>query len=502
MADIRPAANFRDHRKLFGTPIGFAMGPRFTHGGRKGRHSYAIAEINHRARHRYTCVHTRTIDLCRRAAATPRGAFRGEPWAPAAAAQREPGIVLLRLHVFVNDEGEPCSSTFSGSSHKVVRRTADTPSVAALLTDRASQSDIAAASRVLLEQCPVLPEILESVPDPAGVFNRHRQLLLWNRAFEKARADEEFVGGRRPGDILGCVNAAATPDGCGTSPACATCGAARVLSDSITRSVPSAAECRIRTQAGTAADFIVKASPLRIGAESVAMAIFRDAGAERRRQVLERVFFHDLLNAASGIAGIAEVLADPSLAREQADFFRQQLSELATRLVEEIRAQQRLSDAEAGSIAVRLSQVNVRELLASVVAAHAADLPNRTIQIGVTPDICLTTDVVLLRRVFASLLRNALEASRPHQPVRVWCDSDEKTATFRIHNRTAIPEDVQHQIFQRSFTTKTGTGHGLGTYSAKLFTERYLGGRLSFASAEPSGTLFSVMLPLTLAARR
>jgi signal transduction histidine kinase len=55
--------------------------------------------------------------------------------------------------------------------------------------------------------------------------------------------------------------------------------------------------------------------------------------------------------------------------------------------------------------------------------------------------------------------------------------------------------DVQRQVFQRSFTTKDEPGHGLGTYSAWLFTERYLGGRLSFVSAEPNGTVFSVTLP-------
>jgi signal transduction histidine kinase len=44
-------------------------------------------------------------------------------------------------------------------------------------------------------------------------------------------------------------------------------------------------------------------------------------------------------------------------------------------------------------------------------------------------------------------------------------------------------------VFQRSFSTK-GTGRGLGTYSIKLLTERYLGGRVWFESAEGHGTTF------------
>ncbi len=57
------------------------------------------------------------------------------------------------------------------------------------------------------------------------------------------------------------------------------------------------------------------------------------------------------------------------------------------------------------------------------------------------------------------------------------------------------------QVFQRSFSTKAERGRGIGTYSVKLFVERYLRGTVGFTSAEPDGTTFSVTLPATLAAR-
>jgi signal transduction histidine kinase len=55
------------------------------------------------------------------------------------------------------------------------------------------------------------------------------------------------------------------------------------------------------------------------------------------------------------------------------------------------------------------------------------------------------------------------------------------------------------RIFSRSFSTK-GVGRGLGTYSIKLLTERYLGGRADFVSNREDGTVFRVRLPLTLPA--
>ena len=57
---------------------------------------------------------------------------------------------------------------------------------------------------------------------------------------------------------------------------------------------------------------------------------------------------------------------------------------------------------------------------------------------------------------------------------------------------------VKAQVFQRSFSTK-GEGHGLGTYSIKLLTERYLKGTTGFTSSAENGTEFFVRIPLAKA---
>ncbi|MBW1783058.1 MAG: sensor histidine kinase, partial [Deltaproteobacteria bacterium] len=66
-----------------------------------------------------------------------------------------------------------------------------------------------------------------------------------------------------------------------------------------------------------------------------------------------------------------------------------------------------------------------------------------------------------------------------------------------VHNESAMPKSSQLQVFQRSFSTK-GKGRGLGTYSIKLLTERYLNGSASFTSTEAEGTTFQISLPLHL----
>jgi len=65
---------------------------------------------------------------------------------------------------------------------------------------------------------------------------------------------------------------------------------------------------------------------------------------------------------------------------------------------------------------------------------------------------------------------------------------------FSVNNPSKMSIEVQKQIFQRSFSTK-GSGWGIGTYSMKLFGEKYLGGTVSFESSEEEGTTFHIVLP-------
>jgi len=106
-------------------------------------------------------------------------------------------------------------------------------------------------------------------------------------------------------------------------------------------------------------------------------------------------------------------------------------------------------------------------------------------------------DKALLGRVLGNLLKNAIEASEPGETISVGCSRLETDRIeFWVHNAAVMPEHVRMQVFQRSFSTK-GRGRGIGTYSVKLLTERYLEGTVSFTSRPGNGTIFRVRYPLT-----
>lgn len=94
-----------------------------------------------------------------------------------------------------------------------------------------------------------------------------------------------------------------------------------------------------------------------------------------------------------------------------------------------------------------------------------------------------------------NLLKNALEASTTGETIDIGCSLSNQTIVFWVKNSGAMTESVKSQLFQRSFSTK-GSGRGVGTYSVKLLTERYLGGKVDFQSSIQEGTIFYIYLPL------
>jgi sensor histidine kinase regulating citrate/malate metabolism len=84
----------------------------------------------------------------------------------------------------------------------------------------------------------------------------------------------------------------------------------------------------------------------------------------------------------------------------------------------------------------------------------------------------------LLRRVHPNLIQNTLKGSSPGQTVTLSL-TNEGVPTFPVHNLGVMEEETRLQVFQRSFSSKAEPGRGIGVYSAKLLTEKYLHGSVS-----------------------
>ncbi|MFX0095686.1 MAG: sensor histidine kinase, partial [Candidatus Hodarchaeota archaeon] len=130
-----------------------------------------------------------------------------------------------------------------------------------------------------------------------------------------------------------------------------------------------------------------------------------------------------------------------------------------------------------------------------------ADQPiaeNKTIQIDPTDNtVEVITDRTLLRRVLGNMVKNALEATPENGTVKLGFTVIDEKIQFWVFNPGFIPRDVELQIFNRSFSTKSAN-RGLGTYSMKLLSS-YLDGNVWFTTSKKDGTTFFAQYPRKLA---
>jgi signal transduction histidine kinase len=340
--------------------------------------------------------------------------------------------------------------------------------------------------------------LLNAMPQIVLILNAERQIIFANQALATflGLGDLSTVYGLRVGEALDCIHAFEEKGGCGTTAFCTTCGMAKSVATA-QRGLADIQECHIlRRQDVEALEFRVHAYPFKAVGRNYTLYALTDISDENRRRALERIFFHDILNTAGGVRGAAELLADAD--PEEAALMRSIVSRLSRRLIDEIQAQRDLAAAESGDLDVRVEEFDVVELLRDIADLYLLHEVGRDREIVVeapVPPVKMKTDSRLLGRVIGNLTKNALEASRPMETVTIGCRVVDDEIEFTVNNPAVMPEEVKLQLFQRSFSTK-GMGRGLGTYSVRLLTERYLAGRVWFVSEEDGGTTFYLRYPL------
>ncbi|MCU0694360.1 MAG: hypothetical protein MUF54_23475, partial [Polyangiaceae bacterium] len=341
-----------------------------------------------------------------------------------------------------------------------------------------------AVEKIRAEQ--LLLAVLEATPGLAMVLNPERQIVAANRRTLDAcnvRSLEEMLG-QRLGEAIRCRNSGG-PGGCGASEACALCGGVQAVLESRRTGKPASGECRIPLAAAEAGalDVEVIASPAVIDGMQFTVVVMRDISAEKRRHVLERLFFHDVLNTVGGMRGLVGILSEANSPEADAEY-KALLRELADRLIELVQQQRELAAAESGELHAYPCYVSVPHLLETMQRLYARHdvAESKSIRLGEAPDVDVATDPNLLQRVIGNMVKNALEATPRGGEVLLFAEDCGEHVAFFVRNYTVMSDPVRLQVFQRSFSTK-GNGRGIGTYSMRLLGESYLGATVGFHSS-------------------
>ncbi len=366
-------------------------------------------------------------------------------------------------------------------------------------SERSSNEEIQKQRDNFTKQSQIKP-YLDAIPEIFLILNEQRQVIYSNQGLM------EFLGvkndlticGYRPGELLHCSHAYETDGGCGTTEFCQSCGAVNAILSSL-NGQPSIQECRIlQKETGDALDLRVWATLYRLYGCLYSIFVVSDISHEKRRKSLERIFYHDVLNTAGGLLGFARLLRDAESGKME--MIREQIYHLANKLIEEIKSQRELSAAENHELTLHPVMLYSKSLLQEIAMEYSEYdiLKDREIRIDPSSiNFEFESDRTILHRVIGNMVKNALEASKPGEIVTLGCSIEKQTVQFRVHNVSFIPRDIQLQIFQRSFSTK-GSGRGLGSYSIKLLSERYLRGNVTFTTTPEEGTTFFAQYPLRL----
>jgi signal transduction histidine kinase len=347
---------------------------------------------------------------------------------------------------------------------------------------------------------PLQREVLDAVPGIVIILNANRQIIYANRALYDLTniIENSSPIGKRPGEVFYCLHAKETEGGCGTTEFCRTCGTIHAILNS-QQGQMNEQECLISREGDLGSlDLKVLATPLTIQNEMFTVFAITDISHEKRRRALERIFFHDVFNTIGGLKGQVEIMDE--IAPEDRAENRLTIGFLIQQLIDEIKAQRDLVAAENNELKAMASMIDSFDFIrqhCEFYRRHAV-AENRLLLIDPNADrFKFSSDSTILGRVFGNMIKNALEASPKAAAVTVGCTKPDEGIELWVNNSAFMPREIQLQIFQRSFSTK-GNNRGLGTYSMKLLTERYLKGKISFTSTQDEGTTFRVTLPINI----
>ena len=357
---------------------------------------------------------------------------------------------------------------------------------------RRSGKDVIERQRQLVAgYCGSLQQLYNTVSELILVVNQERQIVFFNAHVPAWLdiGDPERIYGLRPGELLDCRHACLNAGGCGTSEFCSQCGAVNAILASLSNKADLRECSLLQKDTNQAFDLLVRTTPLPIEGQIFSIVAITDMSHEKRRRILERIFFHDIMNTAVGVNLLAQAL-DTESSGPEAESRRRNLVLSARQLIDELRSQKELLAAENGELEPQMRLLDGCLLTKEIVEVFSNRYrEHRIVLAALNGHAMLKTDQGLLGRVIGNMIQNAVEASRPDQTITVSAGVAEDYAEFRVHNPGFMPRDVQLQLFHRSFSTK-GPGRGLGTYSMKLLSERYLNGSVGCRSSEQDGTVF------------
>ncbi len=223
---------------------------------------------------------------------------------------------------------------------------------------------------------------------------------------------------------------------------------------------------------------------------------------EKLQGALLNSISHDLRTPLASITGVLTTLAESSAvlddgtrrelletAWEQADH----LNRLVGNLVE-------MTQLEGGAVKLRLQPTDIEDFVGAVLTQASESLRHRPVKVEIAPDLpSVPMDFVLMTRVLANLIDNAVKYTPPMTPIEIIAKIVDSELQIQVADRgPGIPDRELARVFEKFYRIRHpggAGGVGLGLAISAGIVELH-GGRIWAENRNGGGTAITFALPL------
>jgi signal transduction histidine kinase len=230
-------------------------------------------------------------------------------------------------------------------------------------------------------------------------------------------------------------------------------------------------------------------------------AIRRDLALARTQRNFLMAVTHELRTPIAAIKLQLQTLARPALSPEQRDALREQAIQEADRLAHLTDKVLLATRAEEGVLALEHRELELMDLMRSVVDRARAQLAQRHLITLTGPDaLTVHSDAQALRSIADNLIENAAKYAPEGTEIAIEVTKGREGWRLTVSDEgPGVPAAEQALIFEKFYRsgneeTRSTKGTGLGLYIVQRLVQR-LGGSIHVRTRSPHGAIFAASFP-------